>query len=244
MRRVHWLLPAAVAAAAGCATTISVIQDGRGVTGPPVAVAAGAPAVDLTVCVESAADGFNKGYRDSLAAKLAGMLAAHFRRAFPAPVPAGVLCDARVAVSSWMSMDVYAANSGRLLFNVGCNAMGDEAGGASAGVVGEIYRRLSPAGAFYEQLRGDRALAAAPRAAPAAEPAAPPASDVDEPSYRVRERAQDAAVVVGIETYSDLPEAPFAEQDARAVKTHLLALGVPERNIALLLGSNAGKASI
>jgi hypothetical protein len=69
-------------------------------------------------------------------------------------------------------------------------------------------------------------------------------SDVDRPSYNRTQRPDDLAVVVGIETYSDLPAASFAERDAAAVKAHLLALGVPERNIAYLSGSKAGRSSI
>ena len=79
----------------------------------------------------------------------------------------------------------------------------------------------------------------------ASAPAAPEASSgVDRPSYRRAERPDDLAVVVGIDHYSDLPSAPFAERDSAAVKAHLLALGVPERNIAYLSGSKAGRSSI
>jgi hypothetical protein len=65
-------------------------------------------------------------------------------------------------------------------------------------------------------------------------------SDVDEAGTRLSERPDDFAIVVGIEKYSnDLPDAEFAEHDARAVKNHLLALGYPERNIKLLTGQRA-----
>ena len=60
-------------------------------------------------------------------------------------------------------------------------------------------------------------------------------SDVDTPSYRLSERPDDFALIIGVEKYSnDLPDAQFAERDAEAVKKHLLALGYPERNIKLL----------
>ncbi len=75
-------------------------------------------------------------------------------------------------------------------------------------------------------------------------PAAPPSSDVGVPRYSLAEREHDLAVVVGIETYSDLPRAPYAERDAVAFAAHARALGVPARNIVLLTGSKAGRASI
>lgn len=71
-----------------------------------------------------------------------------------------------------------------------------------------------------------------------------PASDADEPSYHARESDSNLAVVIGIEKYSDIPEAQFAEHDAKAVHKHLLALGYPERNISMLLGQKATKSSL
>jgi len=69
---------------------------------------------------------------------------------------------------------------------------------------------------------------------------APALSSVDSPSYRLSVRSNDFAVVVGIEKYSnDLPDAQFAEHDAAAVKSNLLALGYPERNIKFLTGQRA-----
>ncbi|MBI5240857.1 MAG: caspase family protein [Elusimicrobia bacterium] len=83
-------------------------------------------------------------------------------------------------------------------------------------------------------------------AAPASEPVrkAAPAPDVDAPSYRLPERGADFAVVVGIEDYSALPPARFAARDAQAVAAHLKALGVPERNIALLTGVQATRTGL
>lgn len=77
-----------------------------------------------------------------------------------------------------------------------------------------------------------------------ARPAVEVKSDVDVPKYKVAERANDFAIVVGIEKYSDLPNAEFAERDADAVKAHLMALGLPPRNIIHLSGSKAGRSSI
>jgi ankyrin repeat protein len=69
-------------------------------------------------------------------------------------------------------------------------------------------------------------------------------SDVDRPSYRASEHPDDYALVVGIESYSDLPQAQFAERDAAAVRSHLVALGYPERNIVSLMGSKATKTGL
>ncbi|MFI5346633.1 MAG: caspase domain-containing protein [Elusimicrobiota bacterium] len=87
--------------------------------------------------------------------------------------------------------------------------------------------------------------AAVSGAAQAPKPAAASlVSDVDAPSGRMPERPSDYAVVVGIEKYSDLPDARFAERDADAVKNNLIALGFPSRNVVLLGGEKAGYKSI
>lgn len=80
--------------------------------------------------------------------------------------------------------------------------------------------------------------------APAARPesiAAPAlrSSDVDRPDYGLPEDPDKFAMVVGVEKYSEVPEAQFAERDAAAVKRHLLALGYPERNILHITGQAA-----
>ena len=80
---------------------------------------------------------------------------------------------------------------------------------------------------------------------PYAAPAAPRAtSDVDAPRYASAPRPDDFAVVVGIEGYSRLPAASHAERDADAVKRHLLALGLPERNIIMLQGQRAVRSQL
>ncbi|MFH1724640.1 MAG: ankyrin repeat domain-containing protein [Elusimicrobiota bacterium] len=94
----------------------------------------------------------------------------------------------------------------------------------------------------------------APAPAPAAETARPPAvpahaarairSDVDRPGYRSRERPDDFALVIGIEDYSDLPDAKFAGRDAEAVVAHMRALGIPRRNIIHLTGTKAISSSL
>jgi len=59
------------------------------------------------------------------------------------------------------------------------------------------------------------------------------------------ERSQDLAIVVGIEGYGgQLPDARFARRDAESIKAHLMALGYPERNIALLRDGEATLSGI
>jgi len=69
-------------------------------------------------------------------------------------------------------------------------------------------------------------------------------SDVDKPTYQSPENPNNFAVVIGIEKYSEVPEAQFAERDAETVKNHLSALGYPRRNIVHLSGEKAGRAAI
>lgn len=69
-------------------------------------------------------------------------------------------------------------------------------------------------------------------------------SDVDRASYPSAQHPHDYAVVVGIEGYQDLPAARFAERDAKAVMDHLLALGLPSRNVVDLRGDKAGFKSV
>jgi hypothetical protein len=90
--------------------------------------------------------------------------------------------------------------------------------------------------------------AAETRQAPAPAAAAPVAvvykSDVDAPAYKVSENPDAYALVVGVEKYNTLPDARFAERDAKAMNAHLLAMGYPQRNIVLLTGSQATKTGL
>lgn len=86
-----------------------------------------------------------------------------------------------------------------------------------------------------------------PRSAPSPPKHAPRAavrSTVDRPSYRLRPDPRNFALVVGVEKYMGLPDADFAENDARAMRDHLLALGYPERNIIFITGPEAGRAGM
>ncbi|MBI2788173.1 MAG: caspase family protein [Elusimicrobia bacterium] len=72
----------------------------------------------------------------------------------------------------------------------------------------------------------------------------PIVSDADKPSYRKAEDPDAVAVVLGVEKYADLPAADFAERDATAVRDHLLALGVPRRNIVFAVDQQVTKTGI
>ncbi len=99
-----------------------------------------------------------------------------------------------------------------------------------------------------EQIAAAQKLAAAEGRSPARGPATiasgPPTpgkqetpslhSDVDEPSERAKPRPKDFALVIGIEDYQALPKAEFGVRDARTVRKHLEALGIPSRNIISL----------
>ena len=75
-------------------------------------------------------------------------------------------------------------------------------------------------------------------------PEAALASEVDQPGYALPEDSDQFAIVAGVEKYSDLPEAQYAERDAAAFRSHLRGLGVPERNIIFLTGNKATKTGL
>jgi hypothetical protein len=64
-------------------------------------------------------------------------------------------------------------------------------------------------------------------------------SDVDSAAYHFSENPLNYAVVVGVESYANLPAAAFAKRDAEAMRAHLRALGYPGQNIAMLTDSQA-----
>lgn len=64
------------------------------------------------------------------------------------------------------------------------------------------------------------------------------------PVYSESVKTDEYAVVVGIEKYSDLPIATYAERDAAAVRDFIRAMGVPERNIVFLTGNRATKTGM
>jgi len=69
-------------------------------------------------------------------------------------------------------------------------------------------------------------------------------SAADSPTYSIPPDENKFAVVIGIAKYRDIPEAEYADNDAKAVKRHLLALGYPEENIVTLLGDRATKSTL
>jgi len=75
-------------------------------------------------------------------------------------------------------------------------------------------------------------------------PVSSPHSDIDIPSYTLKENSNNYAVIIGVEKYASLPPAEFAERDAEAVRAHLMALGYPARNIYFLDGQQATRAKI
>lgn len=66
-----------------------------------------------------------------------------------------------------------------------------------------------------------------------------PFSDVDQPVRRGAERPDDFAFVIGVEEYQSLPKADYGARDAKIVRKHFEALGVPARNIVALEGAQA-----
>lgn len=113
----------------------------------------------------------------------------------------------------------------------------------------ELYSAMGPARGEILTLLKD-AQARQERAAQAARSAAAQAlagststlSAADVPAYRLGQRPEDFALVVGVQDYMGAPEARFASADAAAMIRHLVALGWPERNIIVLSGKAAGRA--
>lgn len=64
-------------------------------------------------------------------------------------------------------------------------------------------------------------------------------SDVDRPGYGFEENPGNYAVVIGVESYQNLPPAEFAGRDAHAVRAHLRALGYPGQNVIMLTDAQA-----
>lgn len=107
--------------------------------------------------------------------------------------------------------------------------------------------RVAAGGVTKDELKQMMKEAAAENSRPAAAPVAAAVvykSDVDAPAYKASENADAYALVVGVEKYNTLPDARFAERDAKAMNAHLLAMGYPQRNIVLLTGSQATKTGL
>ncbi len=96
---------------------------------------------------------------------------------------------------------------------------------------------------MMKEAAAETARQAAP-AAPVAPTVAVYKSDVDAPAYKASENPDAYALVVGVEKYNTLPEARFADRDAKAMNAHLLAMGYPQRNIVLLTGNQATRTGL
>lgn len=165
----------------------------------------------------------------------------------------------------------YSARSGRLLYTA--KSRGNCGGAACRQLGREIYDAFAPGTESYRKIVAEREAArkrqtpaaggmspaeleaivraavqgnsqAARREGVEAQPRPVPASDVDQPKYHVPKNKDQFALVVGVERYNGMPEAQFAERDAKAVREHLRGLGYPDRNIVLLMGTEASRAGL
>jgi hypothetical protein len=134
----------------------------------------------------------------------------------------------------------------RLLLERGASVDAKSNMGWIAGTFANHFQASAAVKALLHEayVRKHPAAATASAAQSSAAPAAAPNSDVDAPAAKAGERPDDYALVVGIEKYSRLPDARYAEHDADSVKSHLLALGYPERNIILLKGEQATRGPV
>ena len=164
-------------------------------------------------------------------------------------------CDIklRIHTNNLNTLEVFAAKSGQRLFDVNAISGLLRAGGAYSPLFrSALYRRFADNPDLVARLKAERMsrertsgnALATHAAAPSLPSAGGSNSPIDSPAYRHAERPQDFAVIVGVEKYQDLPPAGFAERDAQAVKSHLKALGVPERNIAFLIDNRALRSSL
>lgn len=141
---------------------------------------------------------------------------------------------------------IFLDRQGTVLETVETVKAGRPRGAAANATIAQVNREVAQE--LARQMRASAALNAfAAQAGPsAAAPAPAPTAHRDplRPSYRLPERPADIAIVVGVSRYSDLPEAQYAEEDAEAVKAHLLALGVPQRNLIHLAGVRATRTGL
>ncbi len=103
-------------------------------------------------------------------------------------------------------------------------------------------RRASDEAEAGRRAESEKAAAEARRHAEALERDFPPL--VDLPKTVAAPRPTDFALVVGIETYRGIPKADYGENDAKRMRAHLEALGVPSPNIILLTGQAASRSDL
>lgn len=152
--------------------------------------------------------------------------------------------------------DITALSSGKTLYQKRCeqalksSSIWDAAGFAATVRACLVQFVRDPEAQEILAGRSTPTIRAAPAhpapTAPSESLAHPPAtiSDADVPRYSAPEDPDAYAVVVGVEKYHSLPEALYAERDARAVRDHFAALGVPQRHIAMLTGAQASRAGL
>lgn len=203
----------------------------------------------------SAAPGCRSPLRACVTGSMTGMRTRQLKHSFASAVADEnydeTKCDVVVhSPSGWTTkVDIYSAKTRKLVGSLSGSTQNDiclalSQGGSLAHEFG-LGSKESAVGTGLSASDIER-IANAVRPAPAS-PAAPASTypDSPAPSFTVAERPHDLAVIVGVETYSDIAsKAPYAERDADAFKAHVRALGVPERNIVLLKGPKAGKASL
>lgn len=134
---------------------------------------------------------------------------------------------------------IYAAYNGhqgvvKILIEAGANTSTVNAVGLTA--LGAAHTRN-----HREVVRYLEALEA-PRAVNASTAISPPEPNVKPllaPTFNQPQADNDYAVIIGIENYPDLPSATYAERDATATRSFIRAMGVPERNIVMLMGTRA-----
>ncbi len=66
----------------------------------------------------------------------------------------------------------------------------------------------------------------------------------DIPDFESTSRDNDFAVIIGIETYQNLPASDYSKSDAGIVKDYIKALGFPERNIEFIIDEKATLSGI
>ena len=119
--------------------------------------------------------------------------------------------------------------------------------GAGAQLVNALAKALAegtPLAAKAAAARQARATEDAGSDDKEAAPSASPAAEL-KPLFAAPARPDDLAVIVGVESYSDIgTKALYAERDAESVRDYVRALGVPERNIAFLVGPKAVRSGI
>jgi hypothetical protein len=191
----------------------------------------------------------------------------NFRGAFTQVAEQGTDCDILITYSYNPHIYEFTDADGRDLFSLPFSGLRWGWNERAAAMTAEIKNRLAPDGELFKSIKRRTGATTGATAAPAglstsdieriakavqgSTPAAPapvPAASFPTspaPAFTSAERPDDLAIIVGIESYSDIAsKASYAERDADAFKAHVRALGVPERNIVLLKGSKAVRSAL